>query len=53
MKSGEMEFCPFCGSAGLQPDSAPSRGPETYYDCPNCGLVGTTGVGYVPTQAER
>lgn len=53
MKPGEMQYCPFCGSAGLDPDPTSAPGPETYYDCPECGRIGTTGVGYRPTGASK
>ena len=52
MKQGQMEFCPFCGSSELSTEDESNRGPETYYTCPNCGTVGTMGVGYVPTQPK-
>lgn len=53
MKQGEMEYCPFCGSSELHPDEVAANVPGSYYECPNCGVVGTLGVGYVPTQTER
>ena len=53
MKRGEMEYCPFCGSSELQPDDVKARVPESYYDCPNCGVIGTLGVGYAPTQVDQ
>ncbi|ELY57612.1 hypothetical protein [Natronolimnohabitans innermongolicus] len=45
----EIEYCPFCGSDEIERAETVTRGPETYYDCPTCGRVGTTGIGVQPS----
>jgi len=39
------QYCPFCGTADLNQATDQPTGPETYYDCPNCGRIGTVGLG--------
>lgn len=48
MTVSEISYCPFCGSAEIKRSETAHRGPETYYNCPNCGRVGTTGIGRSP-----